>query len=210
MVQKKYREIKTGLFFGSFNPIHYGHLLIASYMLNFTDLDEIWFVVSPQNPLKKKNTLLANHLRLDMVELAIENQEKMKTSDIEFHLPIPSYTVNTLVYLKERSRGRKFVLIMGTDNLNTIEKWKNYNVILDEYSIYVYPRPKIDPGPYAQHHSVKMTDAPVVEISSSFIRNALGEGKDLTFFLPDKVYQYIKKYQLYYNPPLTEIISPDI
>ncbi len=192
-----YRLKKVGLFFGTFNPIHIGHLIIASYMVNFTDIDELWFIVSPQSPFKKKSTLLSNYHRLEMVEMAIEKQENMCVSDIEFRLPLPSYTINTLAYLKERYSNNKFVLIMGADNLATINKWKNYEIILQDYEIYVYPRPNVTPGEYASHPSVKITSAPIIEISSSFIRDAIKNKKNVSFFLPDKVYQYIKDMHFY-------------
>ncbi len=197
MSLKKYIKANTGLFFGSFNPIHNGHLMIASYLLNFTDIDEIWFVVSPQSPFKKQSALLANHYRLEMVELALNNQLKMQACDIEFRLSVPSYTINTLVYLKEKYAGRNFSLIMGSDNLASFGKWKNYETILSEYQIYVYPRPNVDSGIFAKHASVKMTQAPQIEISSSFIRESIKQQKDMTYFLPAKVYQYIKDMHFY-------------
>ena len=132
---------KTGLFFGSFNPVHIGHLAIANYFVEFTDLDQLWFVVSPQNPLKKKSTLLNDHHRLHLLELAINDSPLFRISDIEFKLPKPSYTINTLTYLKEKFPKRKFSLIMGSDGLDSFSKWKNFQIILDNYEIYVYPRP---------------------------------------------------------------------
>lgn len=197
MNKKQYKNSNIGLFFGSFNPIHNGHLLIASFMLNFTDLDKIWFVISPQSPFKKQSSLLSNHYRLEMLELAIQNQANMEACDIEFRMSVPSYTINTLVYLKEKFYGKNFSLIMGSDNLASFGKWKNYEAILKEYKIYVYPRPKSVAGVFAEHPSVIMTEAPIVEISSSFIRDAIKKGKDMTFFLPEKVYQYIKDMHFY-------------
>lgn len=188
---------KTGLYFGSFNPIHIGHMAIANYMLEFTDLDEVWFVVSPLNPLKSKSTLLANHHRYAMVMRAVEDYHRYHVSNIEFSLPQPSYTINTLVALGEKYPGREFVLIMGSDNLDTFYKWKKPDVILQYYKLYVYPRPQHDGGELRLHPSVRWVDAPMMEISSSFIRDAIKHKKDIRFFLPEKVHQYIDEMGFY-------------
>jgi nicotinate-nucleotide adenylyltransferase len=186
----------VGLFFGSFNPIHIGHLALANYMLAYTDLKEIWFVVSPHNPLKEKKTLLEDRQRLHMVSLAVEGFPKMKASDIEFKLPQPSYTVNTLVHLKEKYPKKEFALIMGADTLATLPKWKNVEHIL-EHKIFVYPRPNADGGIYKNHVSVNMTDAPLMDISSTFIREGIKNKKRLDFFLHPKVAEYIEEMGFY-------------
>lgn len=186
---------KTGLFFGSFNPIHTGHMIIAEYFTEFTDLDELWFVVTPHNPLKKKKTLLDDSYRAEMVEIAITDNPLFRLCDAEFRLPKPSYTVHTLAYLKEKHPAKNFVLIMGSDNITTLNKWKNHNFILDEYQIYVYPRPEYPvsniPDIFRKHQNVKIVEAPIIEISSSFIRDAIKKGKKLKYFLPEPVYKYI-------------------
>ena len=188
---------KIGLFFGSFNPIHIGHLIIANYMANFTELDEVWFVVSPQNPFKEKKSLGNMYDRLEMVNLAIEGLEKLRASDIEFNLPQPSYTIDTLVYLQEKYPNNDFVLIMGEDNLAGLLKWKNADIILRDYRIIVYPRPGYDGGELKNHPSVTMTDTPVMELSSTFVRKAIKENKNIKFFTPDKVVEFIDKKGLY-------------
>jgi len=189
--------MKTGLFFGSFNPIHIGHLAIANYMLEFSDLDEIWFVVSPQNPLKNKKTLLNEYDRFKMVELALDDNLKIKPVDIEFRLPKPSFTIDTLTYLSEKNPKHKFVLIAGTDNFHSFHKWKNYKEILNQYMLYIYPRPGYSLGEYENHKSIKQINAPLMEISSSFIRKSIKEGKDIRYFLPSKVYSYIQEMHFY-------------
>jgi len=188
---------KTGLFFGSFNPIHIGHLIIAEYMLEFTDLDQIWFIVSPHNPLKERKTLLADHHRLTLVKIAIEDNPRMKASDIEFKMPKPSYTMDTLTYLKEKYPNKDFVLIAGTDIFPSFHKWKNYKEILSNYKIYVYSRPDHDIGFYTNHPKVKIFNAPLMEISSSFIRNAIKNGKNINYMLPEKVSKYICEMHFY-------------
>ncbi|MFA8451225.1 MAG: nicotinate (nicotinamide) nucleotide adenylyltransferase [Bacteroidales bacterium] len=193
MCQKK----KTGLYFGSFNPIHVGHLIIANYMQQFTDLDEVWFVVSPQNPLKNKKSLLADIHRLALVRIATEDHTHLKVSDIEYKLPKPSYTIDTLTFLDEKYPDRSFKLICGGDNLESFQKWKNYEKILKYYELYVYKRPGSSCQEYENHPSVHLFDAPQMEISASFIREGLAEKKDMSFFLTPKVCSYIKEMHFY-------------
>lgn len=188
---------KTGLFFGSFNPIHVGHLVIAGYLSAFTDLDEVWLVVSPHNPLKNKSGLANKYDRLEMARLAVEGVENIKVSDIEFALPQPSYTVDTLAYLKEKYPGREFALIMGADNLVSLKKWKNYELLLRDYQIYVYPRPGTDVQGWAGHPAITITDTPQMDISSTFIRKAVKEGNSVRFFVPDKVLDFIESKGMY-------------
>jgi len=188
----------VGLFFGSFNPIHTGHLIIASYMANYTDLDEVWLVISPHNPLKKKDSLINMYDRLEMVNLALEPADRIRSSTIEFSLPQPSYTVDTLSYLREKHPDRKFVLIMGSDNLASLHKWKNYEILLRDYRIYVYPRPGHPvPNKLDDHPAITITDTPLMEFSATFIRNALKKGKDIRYFVPDKVLDFIEAKGLY-------------
>ena len=195
--------MKTGLFFGSFNPIHQGHLDIANYMAEFTDLDEIWIIVSPHNPLKERDTLLSDFHRLEMVRIAVEGNNKIKSpikqqyADIEFDLPQPSYTINTLKYIKEKFPDKEFALIIGSDNLSQFDKWKDYEQILENYELYVYPRPQIDGGELSNHHNVKLINAPLIEISSDGIRKLLGERKNVGNMLPGSVLRYIKELHLY-------------
>jgi len=188
---------KTGLFFGSFNPVHNGHLIMANYMAEFTDLDEVWFVVSPQNPLKEKNTLLAEHHRLALVRIAVEDQQKLGVTDIEFKMPRPSYTIDTLTWLSEKYPSREFVLISGTDIFSSFHKWKNYKTILDFYSIYVYPRPGSGLGDFTDHPKIKLFPAPMMEISSSFIRQGIKAKKNMRYWMPDKVYEYMQEMHFY-------------
>lgn len=188
---------KTGLLFGSFNPIHTGHLMIANYMLEFSDLEEVWFVVSPQNPFKEKSSLLPEYQRLMLVNLAIENDYRFRSSNIEFDLPRPSYTIHTLTYLQEKYPNREFVLITGTDIFPTFHKWKNWEQLLEFYKFYVYPRPGSEHHELLNHPSVSIYNAPMVEISSTFIRQSIKEKKNMSYFLPEKVYQYIQEMHFY-------------
>jgi len=188
---------KIGLFFGSFNPIHIGHLIIANYMAHYTDLAEVWLVVSPHNPLKKKDNLLNMYDRLEMVNLALEDAGQIRSTDIEFRLPQPSYTIDTLIHLQERYPDYTFVLIMGADNLLTLNKWKNYEIILRDFAIYVYPRPHCDINSWMNHPKITITSTPLMEISSTFIRKAIKDGKNVQYFLPDKVLQFIDKKGVY-------------
>lgn len=186
-----------GLFFGSFNPIHIGHMVLANYMVAYTALEQVWFVVSPHNPLKEKKSLLDQNQRLHMVNLAIEDSDFYRSSNIEFQLSQPSYTINTLAHLKEKYPQHRFSLIIGEDNLQSFNKWKNYEEILKKHQLYVYPRPNCNAEMLKNHPSVIMTEAPQVEISSTFIRNALKEHKDVSSFVPTKVWKYLIEMHFY-------------
>lgn len=185
--------MKIGLYFGTFNPIHIGHLIIANHMAEYSDLDQIWMVVTPHNPLKKKSTLLDDYHRLHMVHLATKDFPKIKPSDIEFKLLQPNYTVNTLAHLKEKYPNYKFSLIMGEDNLKSLHKWKNYEFILAHHDIYVYPRLSSDEEnlEFKNHPKIHILDAPIVEISSTFIRENIKNGKNVQPLLPNEVWKYI-------------------
>jgi nicotinate-nucleotide adenylyltransferase len=195
--------VRIGLYFGSFNPIHIGHMAIAGYMTEFGGLDQVWFVVSPHNPLKKKESLLADHHRLSMVRLAIGDNDKLKSSDIELKLPIPSYTIDTLTYLGEKYSNNEFCLVMGQDNMITLHKWKNALELVRKCPIYVYPRPDtIKPNSQMLDQLLKEADihevnAPLMDISGTFIRQGIKEGKDMSYFLPQPVWKYIKEMHFY-------------
>jgi len=197
--------MNIGLYFGTFNPIHVGHLIIANYMADYTNLDQVWLVVSPQNPLKTKSTLLADYHRLAIVRVAIENNNKLKASNIEFDMPKPSYTADTLVYLQEKYPKNKFFLIMGEDNLRSFHKWKNYEEIIKHYHIYVYPRAliaqekdlKLKDNDFINHPNVTFCDAPVMKISSSYIRNAIKNKKDVRYLLTEPVFNYVTEMHFY-------------
>lgn len=194
---------KIGLYFGSFNPIHIGHIVIAGYMTEFTPLEEIWFVVSPQNPLKKKKTLLDNYQRLHLVNLGIGDNEKMRASDIEFRLPVPSYTIHTLTYLNERYPNHNFSLVMGEDNLYTLHKWKNAEELVRQCDIYVYPRPRLKKpaspllNSILSKATIHRVKAPLMDISGTFIRNGVRKGKNMSYYLPAPVWQYIEEMHFY-------------
>ena len=188
---------KIGLYFGTFNPIHIGHLVIANHMVNYTDLDEVWFVVSPLNPFKKKKTLLDNHARLELVYRAIKGYDKLRVSDIEFGLSQPSYTINTLVYITEKYPNKDFALIMGGDNLNSFHKWKNHELILQNHELYVYPRLTSTKSSLDNHEKINLVGAPIMQISSSFIRNAIKEKIDVRAMLPENVWEYIDEMNFY-------------
>jgi nicotinate-nucleotide adenylyltransferase len=192
--------MKIGLYFGTFNPIHIGHLIIANHMAEHSDLDQIWMVVTPHNPHKQKNSLLDDYHRLHMVHLATENYPKIKPSDIEFKLPQPNYTVNTLAHLQEKFPQHEFSLIMGEDNLNSLHKWKNYEVILQNHAIYVYPRAasgEIDTQ-FVNHPKIHRVGAPILELSSTFIRENIRKGKNIQPMLPHSVWEYID-HNLFYK-----------
>ncbi|MGJ8683206.1 MAG: nicotinate (nicotinamide) nucleotide adenylyltransferase [Nonlabens sp.] len=193
------KKSNIGLYFGTYNPVHIGHLAIANYLIENSNLKEIWMVVTPHNPHKKKATLLDDYQRLHMVHIATEDYLKIKASNIEFNLPQPNYTVNTLAHLSEKYPDNEFTLIMGEDNLKSLHKWKNYQVLLDDYQIIVYPRiSKGDiPKDLLEHKSVTRIDAPIMEISSTMIRNGIKEGKDLRYFLHHRVHEYIDEMGFY-------------
>ena len=190
--------MKIGLFFGTYNPVHVGHMVIANYMVEFTDLDQLWMVVTPQNPFKQKESMLKDYDRLHLVKLAIGDDLKIKASDIEFSLPQPNYTSNTLAYLEEKFPDYEFVLIMGADNLMHFHKWKNSEHILQNHELYVYPRvDSEDGGKLREHNQVKMVDVPIMKVSSSFIRQAIRDGKDVMHYMPKEVAYYVKEMNLY-------------
>tara|TARA_B110001450_G_scaffold81110_1_gene76895 strand:+ start:1467 stop:2051 length:585 start_codon:yes stop_codon:yes gene_type:complete len=190
---------KIGLYFGTFNPIHIGHLIIANHMVEHSDLDEIWMVVTPHNPFKKKNSLLENHHRFEMVYKATEKYPKIKPSDIEFKLPQPNYTIHTLTHISEIFPNNEFCLIMGEDNLKNFHKWKNYETILDHHHIYVYPR--IDLGTakhlFNKHPKVHKVAAPIVQISSTMIRNSIKNQKNIQPLLSEEVWKYLDEMNFY-------------
>ena len=188
---------RTALFFGSFNPIHVGHLIIANTILQYDNVDELWLVVSPQNPLKERATLLADHHRLQMVQRAVDDNYRLKVCDIEMHLPIPSYTVVTLAALQEKYPDRDFCLVMGSDNLATFTKWRNYQYILDHYHLLVYPRPGTEHCPLSSHPSVTMVDVPMIDLSSSYIRQQIAMHKDVRYLLTEPVYRYLTEMHFY-------------
>lgn len=191
--------MKVGLFFGSFNPIHIGHLVIANHLVENSDLDQIWFVVTPHNPFKKKSSLLDNYQRLEMVYRATKDYTKLQPSDIEFNLPQPNYTINTLVHLQEKYPDKDFALIMGEDNLKSFHKWKNYELILENHHIYVYPR--LSKGQaetqFDNHKKIHHIDAPIMELSSTFIRKAIKSGKNIQPMLPQHVWKYLDEMNFY-------------
>jgi len=188
-----------GLYFGTFNPIHIGHLVIANHLVEFSDLDEVWFVITPHSPFKKKSTLLSDNHRYQMVQIAIEDYPKLKASNIEFGLPQPNFTVNTLVHLKEKHPDNQFNLIMGEDNLQSFHKWKNYEVILDNHKIYVYPRVynKKNTSKFIKHQKINIINAPIIEISATFIRNAIKNHKNVKSLLPCNVWTYLDEMNFY-------------
>jgi nicotinate-nucleotide adenylyltransferase len=194
---------RIGLYFGSFNPVHIGHIAIAGYMTEFENLQQVWFVVSPQNPLKKKDTLLADYQRLYMVQLAIGDNDRLRASDIEFKLAIPSYTIDTLAFLNEKYPDHQFYLVMGEDNLYTLHKWKNIQELIKRYPILYYPRPdSVRPNSAAldqilQNADIHRSEAPLMEISGTFIRNGIRHGKDMSYYVPPAVWKYISEMHFY-------------
>ncbi len=191
-------KLKIGLFFGSYNPVHIGHLAIANYMVEYTDIDQLWFIISPQNPHKKKTNLLDDYQRLEMVYRAVEGDDRLRASNIEFNLPKPSYTINTLANLNEQHPDYQFQILMGSDNLENFHKWKNYEIIVENYGVIVYPRPGFDRSKVKIHKNITIAEgAPLMEISSSFIRNAIREGRDIRHFLPAKSFEYLDEMNFY-------------
>jgi nicotinate-nucleotide adenylyltransferase len=198
ILSPKIIRMKIALYFGSYNPIHIGHLAIANYIVEFADIDQLWFVVSPQNPHKRKENLLADYHRLELVERAIESDERFRASNIEFNLPKPSYTVDTLAHLKERYPNYSFVILIGSDNLENFRKWKNYEIILENYGLIVYPRPGFDKSKMQTHKNIMVVEnAPLMEISSTFIRDAIKSGKNIRHFMPQKAWEYLDNMNFY-------------
>jgi nicotinate-nucleotide adenylyltransferase len=189
------REI--GLFFGSFNPIHIGHVILANYMVEYTTMDELWFVVSPQSPFKNSSSLLPEIHRYAIVDRATEDDDRFKVSNIEFKMTKPSYTIDTLAHLKEKHPDFNFSLIMGQDNLTHLHRWKNIDFMLKHHNVYVYPRPGCKAGKLDDHSSIQILAAPQVEISASFIRKAIQEKRDVSWFLPSKAWHYIDEMGFY-------------
>lgn len=188
---------KVGLLFGSFNPIHTGHMIVANVMVETTDLDRVWFVVTPQNPHKSSRSLLHDFDRYDMVEAAVADNYKLEVTDIEFHLPKPNYSILTLVHLKEKHPEKEFVLILGEDNLVNFTKWKNYQAILENFQVYVYPRPNVGESSLKNHPSVKIVPAPLLDISATFIRECIQKGFSIRYLVPDIVESMIRSRKFY-------------
>ena len=189
---------RIGLFFGSFNPIHIGHLIIAEYMATQTDLNQVWFVVSPQNPLKQRSTLANDFDRLHMVQMAIDDNPRLKASNIEFSLPKPSYTIDTMTYLHEKYPEHQFSLIMGSDNLESIHKWKNYELLLERYTIHIYNRSGMGDAITQETKSdIRFYDVPLLDISSTYIRQCISEGRSIRYLVPESVYQFLDGSRLY-------------
>jgi nicotinate-nucleotide adenylyltransferase len=189
--------MKTGLFFGSFNPIHIGHLAIANYAVEYTGLNQVWFVISPQNPLKKKKGLLADYHRLALVREAIDGDARFKACDVEFKMPRPSFTIDTLAYLREQFPDMEFAILMGADGLPVFHKWKNYQELSRVCTRYIYPRPGTDLKGLQNLDNCIFIDAPLMSISSTFIRESIKAGKDMRHFLNEKEYTYLKEMHFY-------------
>ena len=191
--------MRIGLYFGTFNPIHVGHIIIANHMVEFSDLDEVWFVVTPQSPHKKKRSLLDNYHRYQLVYLAVEDYPKLRPSDIEFKLPQPNYTVHTLAQMTEKYPKKEFCLIMGEDNLKTLHRWKNYETIIEHHDLYVYPRIGSEKAKnqFRDHAKVHQVDAPVIQISATHIRRSIKQNKNVRALLPREVWKYIDEMNFY-------------
>lgn len=186
-VTKITHKLKTGIYSGSFNPIHIGHLALANWLCEFGGMDEIWFLVTPHNPLKKRDELIDDNLRYQMVKAAVGDYSKFKASDFEFNLPKPTYTITTLRSLQQAYPDRDFHLIIGADNWASIEQWKDYQALLSEFPILIYPRKGFDIRIPEHYSHIRQVDAPLIEISSTFIRQALNTGKDVRFFIPEAI-----------------------
>lgn len=190
--------MEIGLFFGSFNPVHIGHMIIANHMVTNTDMDRLWMVVSPHNPLKEKSSLAKDYDRLHLINITIEDDLRLKASDIEFRLPKPSYTIDTLTYLNEKYPQHKFSIIMGGDNIATLHKWKNYEMLLSNYKIYVFERPGYEMGELIDHPNVQLVpETPLLNISASYVRKCIKENKSVRYMLPDPVFKYIDGSNMY-------------
>ncbi len=187
----------TGLFFGSFNPVHVGHMILANFMATRTELDEVWMVVSPQNPLKSRGSLANDHDRAHLVDLAIGETPGLRTSRVEFSMPRPSYTIDTLAVLRDKYPKRDFALIMGSDNLQSLPKWKNYEIILRDYGIHVYQRPGYPAGELADHPNVTVYDAPLMHLSATYVRRCVREGNSIRYLVPEAVAREIEASGLY-------------
>ena len=191
--------MKIGLYFGTFNPVHIGHLIIANHMAEYSDLDQVWFVVTPQSPFKVKASMLDNHDRFEMVYRATADYPKLRANDIEFGMPQPNYTINSLAYLQEKFPMHEFALIMGEDNLKSLHKWKNYELILANHHVYVYPRiseGKVE-SQFDQHPKIHKVSAPIMELSSTFIRKSIKEGKNVKPMLTEHVWEYVDEMNFY-------------
>ena len=186
-----------GLFFGSFNPVHVGHMIIANYMATQTNLSKVWMVLSPHNPLKSQSSLANDYVRLNLLNLAIGDNDNIKSSDVEFKLPKPSYTIDTLTYLGEKYPNENFALIMGSDNLQNLNKWKNYEQLIDNYDIHVYRRPGYDESDLLYRSNVYIYDAPLMQISASYIRKSIRAGHSVQYLVPDAVYVYLNNNKVY-------------
>ncbi len=186
--------MKIGLYFGSFNPIHTGHLIIANFIVNNSDVEQVWLVVSPQNPFKTSTVLLNEYERLYLVRLAVEDEPQLRVSDVEFKLPKPSYTIDTLVYLEEKYPQHEFSIIMGSDSFENLDKWKNANVLKKKYPIIVYQRPGhlVDLN-VSREHKPLVLQAPLLEISATMIRKNISQGKSIRYLVPEKVREEIEK-----------------
>ena len=186
--------MKVGLFFGSFNPVHFGHLIIAESMLQLAELDEVWLIVSPQNPFKEKKDLLDHHHRLEMVNVATHNNLRVNGSDVEFGLPIPSYTIDTMRFLDKEYPNHEFAIMIGEDNLAGLNKWKDSEALLRDYPFFVYPRINSNPVDFADYpETVKQVDAPIVGISSTQIRRRIKAGFSIRYWVVDEVRQIIEE-----------------